>query len=146
MSEIQDFAQSIFDDGLNCAESTLTALARYLDRKNEIIPRIATAFGGGMSRTKNVCGAVTGALIALDLLWGRDQSNESKDKCYAEASRFINDFQQKFGSINCFELSGMDFSRSDDLKLYKEKIHSECCVKLVRYAVERIFERSKNAG
>ena len=146
MSEIQDFAQSVFDSGLNCAESTILALAKYLERENDLIPRIATAFGGGMSRTKSVCGVVSGALMAIGLLWGRNRSGESKDKCYAEASLFIDDFKQKFGSINCFELSGLDFSCPDDLKLYREKIHSECCVELVRYAVEKVFERSKNVG
>lgn len=113
--------------------------------ENDIIPRIATAFGGGMSRTKSVCGVVSGALMAIGLLWGRNRSGESKDKCYAEASLFIDDFKQKFGSINCFDLTGLDFSRPEDLKLYGEKVHSECCVKLVRYVAEKVFASVKNA-
>ncbi len=139
MSEIQDYAQSLFDSGLNCAESTITALADYLRLKDSSIPKIATGFGGGFSRTKNVCGAVTGAIMALGLLFGRNQATESKEQCYAKTQKFINSFTETFGSINCFELSGVDFNTREGALLYKEKVHRECCVKLVRFAVEKVI-------
>jgi len=66
MSEIQDYAQSLFDGSLNCAESTILALTKFFGIQSPVIPRIATGFGGGFSRTKNVCGALSGGIMAWD--------------------------------------------------------------------------------
>ncbi|MCR4428202.1 MAG: C-GCAxxG-C-C family protein [Caldiserica bacterium] len=139
MSEPGDFAQSLFDGGMNCAESTIFSLSQFLGVDSEMIPRIATGFGGGFSRTKNICGAVTGAIMGLGLIFGRDDPRGNKETCYKKTQEFIDSFLSRFGSLKCFELSGVDFNTSEGLKLYKEKVHRECCVKLVRFAVEKVI-------
>ena len=50
---------------MNCAESTLKSVCEYIGADDKLLPRIATAFGGGMGGSQSVCGAVTGALMAL---------------------------------------------------------------------------------
>jgi C_GCAxxG_C_C family probable redox protein len=140
MSEAADLAQEYFDGGFNCAESTLVALAIHFGKTAPNVPSIATAFGGGMARTRNVCGAVSGALMALGLLCGRSHSSDDKDRCYALASELIQAVQSHCGSINCFDLTGLDFTQPDHQQAYKEKIHGEVCVPLVRYIVDRVME------
>ena len=139
MSEIQDYAQSLFDGGLNCAQSTIASLAKFLGVESDLTPKIATGFGGGFSRTQSVYGAVTGAIMGLGLLFGRNQAREHKETCYGKTQEFITSFLKTFGSLNCFQLSGIDFNTSEGARLYKEKVHQEFCLKIVRFAVERVF-------
>jgi C_GCAxxG_C_C family probable redox protein len=139
MSEIRDYAQSLFDGGLSCAQSTIASLAKFLGVESDLTPKIATGFGGGFSRTQSVYGAVTGAIMGLGLLFGRNQAREHKETCYGKTQEFITSFLKTFGSLNCFQLSGIDFNTSEGARLYKEKVHQECCLKLVRFAVERVF-------
>jgi len=139
MSEIQDYAQSLFDGGLNCVQSTIASLAKFLGVESDLTPKIATGFGGGFSRTQSAYGAVTGAIMGLGLLFGRNQAREHKETCYGKTQEFITSFLKTFGSLNCFQLSGIDFNTSEGARLYKEKVHQECCLKLVRFAVERVF-------
>ena len=65
-----------FNSGLNCAESVLLTLSGRLAGKNSvsIIPRIATGFGGGVGRNGDICGALSGAVIAIGLALGRDKA------------------------------------------------------------------------
>lgn len=124
---------------MNCAQSTIASLAKFLGVESDLTPKIATGFGGGFSRTQSVYGAVTGAIMGLGLLFGRNQAREHKETCYGKTQEFITSFLKTFGSLNCFSLSGIDFNTSEGARLYKEKVHQECCLKLVRFAVERVF-------
>jgi len=146
MSEAADLAEKYFDGGFNCAEATLGALAIHFGKTAPNIPSIATAFGGGMARTRNICGAVSGALMALGLLYGRSHSHDDRDRCYALASELIRDVQSRSGSINCYELTGLDFSQPDGQQVYKEKVHGEVCVPLVRYIADRVMELTGRKG
>ncbi len=65
-------ALEIFDSGLTCSEAVAMAGMKRLGRQSDLIPRIATGFGGGLSRTKSVCGALTGGVLVLERgLWPR---------------------------------------------------------------------------
>jgi C_GCAxxG_C_C family probable redox protein len=143
VSEAADLAQKFFDGGLNCAESTLAALAIHLGKAESNIPRIATAFGGGMSRTRNACGAVTGALMALGLLYGRSHASDDRNRCYSLAAELIQRVQERFGSTNCYQLTGLDFNQPEGQQTYKDKIHGELCVPLVRFAIDTVMELAR---
>lgn len=146
MSEAADLAEKYFDGGFNCAESTLVALAIHFGKTAPNIPSIATAFGGGMARTRNVCGAVSGALMALGLFCGRSHSGDDKERCYALAAELIQAVQSRSGSINCFDLTGLDFALPDSQQAYKDKVHGEVCVPLVRYVVDKVMEMTGRVG
>jgi len=146
VSEAADLAQQYFDGGFNCAESTLVALAIHFGKTAPNIPSIATAFGGGMARSRNVCGAVTGALMALGLLYGRSHRDDDKERCYTLAAELIQAVQLRSGSINCFDLTGLDFTQPDGQQAYKEKVHGEVCVPLVRYIADRVMELTGRKG
>lgn len=138
--EAAELAEKYFDGGFNCAESTLIALAIHLRKTAPNIPSIATAFGGGMARTRNVCGAVTGALMAMGLLHGRSHRGDDKNRCYALGAELIQAVQSHSGSINCFDLTGLDFNLPDSQQAYQDKVHGEVCVPLVRFIVDKVME------
>ena len=61
---------------LNCAETVLASMCEYMGVESALVPRIATAFGGGMGGTQSVCGTVTGALMALGIWAGREPGGD----------------------------------------------------------------------
>lgn len=116
-----DEARQLFSDGLYCAESVLSAIAKSRGIDSELLPRVATAFCSGMARTCGDCGALTGAMMGLSLCYGRGEADESVDKLYGLTQHLISDFEQEFGSRHCHELLGCDLGTEEGKTLFHEK-------------------------
>lgn len=91
----------------------LQAVAEHHGIDSPLIPKIATGFCGGMSRTKNVCGAVSGGIMAIGIAFGRESADVDVDNAYGKVQEFQRIFKRNFGSINCFELTGCDLSTTE---------------------------------
>src|SRR4030066_652072 len=78
-------AEENFKIGFNCAESVLKSLADEMGIECSCIPKIATGFGAGLGRHGEICGAITGAVMALGLKYGRADTKdpEGKEKDYS---------------------------------------------------------------
>jgi C_GCAxxG_C_C family probable redox protein len=95
--------------------------------QSDLIPKIATGFCGGMSHTCGLCGAVSGAIMALGLFTGRTKSEESSKKNYAAVQNLIGRFEEKFGTTNCKELTGCDLGTEKGQKAFKaNNLMKEC--------------------
>ncbi len=144
MTDIEDRARRNFNSGYNCAESVLLAVSKEprLSRLSlgSVIPRIATGFGGGIGRNGDVCGALSGGVMAISLALGRDRSEESRDPCYPAVDRFYNDFVKTFGSCKCRELTGVDLKTPQGLEAYQSRIHEERCNHIVAWSAERAHQ------
>ena len=136
--EIVDEALSYFTSGYNCAESTLLAIAKdALEVDSDLIPKIATGFGGGISRKGYVCGAVSGAVMGFGLKYGRSGPEELRAKTYNRVVEFYKQFQKKFGSIVCKELCGCDLSTIEGIRKFREEnMHEQRCRYFVSGAIE----------
>ena len=101
-------AIALFNSGCNCAQATLLAFKDRIGADEKLLLRVASDFGGGMSGTRETCGAVTGMLMALGLIKGYDDvtDTEHKHRLYAEGRELIDDFTAEFGTVNCGVLSG----------------------------------------
>jgi len=140
-------AVRLFDSGYNCAEAVLLATSQDVlqgDIKT-VIPRIATGFGGGISRNGDVCGALTGGIMRLGLSMGRDSAKESRDRCYEEVNRFYSAFVKEFGTCKCRELTGVDLSTEEGRAVYQARIHSERCTKIVSWAARIVSQIVESA-
>jgi len=84
----------------------LLALAEQQGIRSGVIPAIATGLGGGISRSGNLCGAVSGAVIGLGLAFGRHTPQDSRDPAYTAVQSFLARFEQRFGSLTCLGLTG----------------------------------------
>lgn len=106
-TERTDRAVELFNSGYNCAQATLCAFADRIDLDEKYLRLVASDFGGGMSGTRETCGAVTGMLMALGLIKGYDDvtDTEHKHRLYAEGRELIEDFTVEFGTTTCAELS-----------------------------------------
>jgi len=134
-------AAKYFLEGFNCAESALLALTDFKKIDCNYIPKIASGFGGGVGRYGEICGALTGSIMALGLLHGRKRSqardSNAKEKIYKMVEDYLNGFEKKFGSLRCVELTGCDLKTPEGLKKARDNdIHKKICTGLVEYAAE----------
>ena len=105
--------------------------------------KISSAFGGGIGRTGDVCGAVIGALMAIGLEYGRTKPNddEAKEKTYHLSQEFLQKFRERNDSIVCRDLLGVDISAPDGRERIEELgLEEKVCQKAVRDAAEILEE------
>jgi len=105
----------------------LLSVAESKNIQSELIPKIASGFCGGIARTSGICGAVSGAIMAISIFCGRDLPDESLDKSYTPVQKLIETFENKFGSTNCRELTGCDLWTDEGRKRYLEADMLERC-------------------
>jgi len=86
--------------------------------ENEIIPRIASCFGGGIGNTGAVCGAVVGAVMAIGLKRGRADTMEEGLRELAVPREFRRRFEAEMGTISCRELTGVDLTTEEGLQQF----------------------------
>lgn len=113
-------ARELFDSGFYCAEAVLLALAKHAGVESSVIPSIATGFCSGVSRTSGPCGAVSGAILGLNVVFGRDRAGVSVEPNYAAVRRLVSEFTAAFGSTNCRELLGCDLGTPEGQKTFRE--------------------------
>jgi len=127
MSNSYEKGKETFDAGLYCAESVLKVITDEEGIKSSLLPGIATGFCSGMARTCNMCGALTGGVLALNVVYGRSSSKESLDKNYDAVQTLISNFEKEFGSVNCQELLGCDLGTDEGKTKFQEKeLHTRC--------------------
>jgi C_GCAxxG_C_C family probable redox protein len=115
--------------------------------QSDIIPKIATGFCGGISRTCGMCGAVSGAIMALNIFYGRNIPNEPTDENYIAVRKLLGEFEKRFGSSNCKELTGCDLGTQEghDTFISSRKLIEQCkeyVEEATRMAMSIIEERS----
>ena len=138
---VEEKAKKMFgEDGLFCAESVLTTLSNEAGIISPLIPRIATGFCGGIARTRGMCGAVTGGIMALGIMYGRDNAGQNVITVYEKVRIFLRAFEKEYKSINCFELTGYDLSKEDERKAFVEKGIMEKCRELTGRAAGLVAE------
>ncbi len=138
-----DDAAECFNKGYNCSQSVLYAYCDQFGMDKEQALKVAGAFGAGMGRMCETCGAVTGAFMVIGLKYGKVKVEDepTKEKAYALVREFSEKFKAKNGSIVCRELLGCDMGTPEGMKFAKEhQLHTAVCPKLVRDAAD-ILER-----
>ena len=99
-------AAELFLSGYNCAQSVAVAFCDVTGMEEKAAARTVSAFGGGMGRLREVCGAVSGMFFVLSLLYGYDTPGDdvSKMKLYTEVQELAGKFRENCGSIVCREI------------------------------------------
>lgn len=99
-------AKHNFLSGCNCAQAVFTAFGDLTGLDEATAMKIASSFGGGMGRLREVCGAVSGMFMALGLLYGEDHRPEHEQKVahYQRVQELAARFKEQHGSIVCREL------------------------------------------
>lgn len=99
-------AGELFLAGYNCAQSVAVAFCDTTGLTEAQAAKMASAFGGGMGRMREVCGAVSGMLLVLSLCYGYDTPGDdrSKKELYTRVQALAGKFREAHGSIICREI------------------------------------------
>ena len=99
-----------FMKGYNCSQSIVLAFEDMLPVDKTILSKMASSFGGGMGRLREVCGSVTGMFMVVGLLYGYDgpETGQVKADHYARIQELAHRFEEKHGSIVCREMLGLN--------------------------------------
>ena len=146
LEERKEKALRCFADHLHCSQSVLAAFSEECGITDETAFRLGSCFGSGMRRG-NVCGACTGALMVLGLIYGETHAGDREGR---QRTNRLNDlmmdrFSRANGSCICNELLGCDVRTPEGVQYARDRhLFTEFCPKMVASAVE-ILEKIMSA-
>lgn len=143
MSTISENAVQKFQEGLNCAQAVLSVYTGKLGIDEKQALSMSCAFGGGMGRLQETCGAVTGSYMVLgvDTCRKHTDNKERKEKSYALVQEFSRRFKEKHGSTDCIDLLGYDLKTAEGQQQVKDRdLHRVVCDVCIRDAVKILEE------
>ena len=135
-------AVQYYQDGYLCSQSVLAAYAEEYGLTEELALKLGTCLGAGM-RKGEVCGACTGALMVLGLMYGQFDKDDIESRMRANKvnDEMMNGFAEKSGSYICNELLGCDISTEEARIAAREKgLFTDFCPKMVANAVDVLEE------
>ncbi len=100
------YAAELFMNGYNCAQAVVVAFCDVTGLQKDFAARLASSFGGGMGRMREVCGAVSGVLMVAGLLYGYETPGDDTVKMahYTLVQELAGKFREQTGSIVCREI------------------------------------------
>ena len=135
-------AAELFVNGYNCAQAMLVAYCDVTGLTPEFSAKLASSFGGGMGRMREVCGAVSGMLMVAGLLYGYDDpgAGEEKREHYKRIQEMAGAFREETGSIVCREILNNPPSDPNPTPRTREFYAKRPCARMVMLAA-RILEK-----
>ena len=106
MERHDERAYELFLGGCNCAQAVLLAFAPDAGLTEQQALRVASSFGGGIGGMREVCGAVSGMLMAAGLRYAPGD-RAGKSEHYARVRELSERYREANGSIICRELLGL---------------------------------------
>lgn len=143
-----EIARALFLEGYGCTQSVLLAFSDLTGLDRNTAARLGSSFGGGMGRMREVCGAVSGALMVLGLICGYSDptDKQGKNAHYALVRDFAARYKAANGadSIICREIlagvphtdGGIAEERTADY--YKKRPCPELCALAARITQEMV--------
>ena len=132
-------ASEKFLSGYNCAQSVLWTFAQRFGLSEDTALKIACGFGAGLGRRQEVCGAVTGGIMALGLKYGRGEKQDrtATEETYAMTQELLRRFETAHGSCNCRTLlGGCDLNTQVGRDVFKAAdMQRQICAPCVRTVV-----------
>ena len=110
-------ARALFLEGYNCAQAVVCAFDDVTGLDRETAARMASSFGGGLGRLREVCGTVSGAALVLGIARGYSDPKDpaAKRAHYHLVQEFARRFREANGSIVCRELlAGVEVTPGGD--------------------------------
>jgi C_GCAxxG_C_C family probable redox protein len=137
-------ARSLFlrdDSYYGCAETSLVTLQEVFGLPNPTDSSSAVALNGGIAYSGGMCGALTGAAMALGRLAEQRISDHRQAKSVARTltQNLIGEFEEKFSSHNCSDLIDYDISIPEQHDAFIEDGKwRDTCMRQIEFAVSRL--------
>jgi C_GCAxxG_C_C family probable redox protein len=139
--QIRKTVYAHYQSGLHCAEViSKTLLETFSGKAKPEVIKAASGFGGGIAgSTEELCGALTGGIIAIGALLGRENPGDDLRDCGGLTNKFKKQFLSQFGSLKCRDI--LDGFSEKESHIGCVKLTAEASVILGRLVKE--FERTK---
>ncbi|MFQ3621218.1 MAG: C-GCAxxG-C-C family protein [Spirochaetales bacterium] len=129
-----------FNEGFNCAQSVFYPFHEELGLDETLALKLASGFGGGMGRMQEVCGAVSGGVLALGTAFGptNPEDRDARKKTYALVQEFFRQFVSQHGHCTCRDLlKGIDLNTEEGQRQFEaQNLRHLVCIPCVKTAVE----------
>lgn len=134
-------AAELFSSGLNCSQAVFCSFADDMGIPYETALKLAAGFGGGMGRMREVCGAVSGMIMACSYMYASTDptDHEKKKELYERIRTLADSFREQNGSIICRELLGLtkeEAKPGEPEKRSEEYYHKRPCGEICRVAAD----------
>lgn len=131
-----EYAAELFLRGYNCAQAVVVAFRDQTGLTEDQAARLASSFGGGMGRMREVCGAVSGMLLVAGMLYGYETAGDdvSKKEHYTRVQLLAGRFRDQVGSIVCREILKNPPSDPAPTPRTAEFYKKRPCARMVRLA------------
>ena len=136
-------AKELFESGAQCAQAALGALYDVTGLTLENALALSASFGGGIGRMREVCGALSGVLMAVGYRFGRyplgnDGTSAAKDRHYRLTQYVSAEFKRKVGSIFCYQLLNLPHAAQVPVSQPRTKdfYHTRPCLNIILAAVQ----------
>ena len=131
-------AAQLFLDGCSCSQAVMAAFCDVTGMDRSTALRLAAPFGGGIGRMREVCGAVSGMMMVVGLLYGFEPSQGSAAKAahYHLVQELAEQFRQQAGSIICREILKNPPADPNPSPRTAEYYASRPCARMVMLAAE----------
>ena len=142
-------AEALQREGYNCCQCLIGTLCEEFGMDRPTAFRFAGAFGSGIGCAGDMCGALTGGMMAIGL---KCKSKQLPDQEYdGEIDRLAREYLERFkeangGKTRCRDLLGADpYTAEGWVKIRKNDRHSNVCrpliIKAAEIAAEVILEK-----
>lgn len=134
------YAIKLFMEGYNCAQAVLMSYSDMLNMDEKTCAKFSSSFGGGIGRMREVCGAVSGMMMAAGMLYGYDGPEEGpvKKDHYARVQALAGKFREEAGSIICREILKNPASDPTPSARTAEYYQQRPCARMVALAVRTL--------
>ena len=135
-------AGELFLGGCNCAQAVFLAFSDVTGIDRKVAAKLSSPFGGGMGRMREVCGAVSGMLMVLGVLYGYDEQDgdPKKKQLYKDVQALAGKFREECGSIICREILKNPASDPNPTPRTAEFYAQRPCARMVMTAARLLDE------
>lgn len=104
---------------------------------SDVVPKIATGIGAGVSLNGLLCGSISSVVMVIGMKYGRTSPQENPKPVWDRVDRYVAEFRERFGAVNCSQLTGLNLKTEQGLKEYYSRVHDYACVERLKFAIEK---------
>lgn len=144
-SNISERACMFLDNSYTCAEAIFLAAAEKEGYTSDSVQKVCSMFSGGGCKSGEICGALVGALAVIGLRTSSTNPDQQPQRRVARkmGNDFTSWFEQRFGSNNCRELTGLDLSDAGQIEKHKRNPKVEdSCYEIIQETARKLEEKN----
>ncbi len=142
MTPKQQKAHDYFYGGYNCAQSVFAAFHAEMGLSEETALKLMVSMGGGVGGLREICGAFTGAAVALNMIQKeiKKADLDYKKQMYALVQQKAEAFKQQYGTVICCDLLELNDITPSPVPAVRDEAYYEVrpCGKYVEYAAKLV--------